>query len=183
MKVVNLNPSFSYFNDFTVESNTSQTYRVEIRSLSEHLNTCSCPDYDSNGLGTCKHVEKVLLTLKKRGKRKFKAVSQDGNPRVEIYVNPADNHIKIMWPQEEIPELNFLKDFFSASGSLLSEGKTALPVISRLLHKQPETIREKVRLSARLQTVLIESLDFTQKIEAIRLRGGVPHFSKFLNFV
>ena len=82
MKVVNLNPSFPYFSDFTVESNTSQIYRVEIRSLSEHLNSCSCPDYDSNGLGTCKHVEKVLLTLKKKGKRKFKIASQAGSLRV-----------------------------------------------------------------------------------------------------
>ena len=165
MKVVNLNPVIPYFSDFTVESNTSQIYRVEIRSLGERLNSCSCPDYDSNGLSTCKHVEKVLLTLKKRGKRKFKIASQAGSLRVEIYVDPADSHTKIMWPQGEIPELNFLKDFFSASGNLLSEGKTALPVVLRLLHNQPETVREKVRLSTRLQIVLAESLDFTQKIE------------------
>lgn len=164
MKVTNLRPTIPYFSDFTVESKTSQIYRVEIRSLSEYLNSCSCPDYDSNGLGTCKHVEKVLLTLKKKGKRKFKAASQMGSTRIEIYVHPADNQIKIMWPQEDIPELVFLKDFFSARGSLISEGKIVLPVITRLLHKEPEVVREKVRLSARLQTVLEESLDFTQKM-------------------
>lgn len=166
MKVTKLNPVIPYFNDFTVESNTSQIYRVEIRSLSEQLNSCSCPDYDSNGLGTCKHIQKVLLTLKKKGKRKFKAASQVGSSRVEIYVHPRDSQIKIMWPQEEIPTFNFLKDFFSASGCLISDGKTALSVITRLLHKEPEAVREKVRLSAQLQTVLTESLDFTQKLEA-----------------
>lgn len=166
MKVINLHSAIPYFSDFTVESNTSQTYRVEIRSLSERLNTCSCPDYDGNSLGTCKHVEKVLLTLKKKGKRKFKEASRIGSSRVEIYVHPADNQIKIMWPQEKIPELGFLRDFFSASGSLISEAKTALPVISRLLHKEAETTRERARLSQRINAILAESLDFAQKMEA-----------------
>ncbi len=39
IKVINLHPTIPYFSNFTVESNISQTYRVEIRSLSEHLNT------------------------------------------------------------------------------------------------------------------------------------------------
>ena len=107
MKVTNSHPTIPYFSDFTVESNTSQTYRVEIRSLSEHLNSCSCPDYDSNVLGTCKHVEKVLLTLRKRGKRKFKVASQAGSLRVEIYVDPADNHIKLCGPRKKFPSLIF----------------------------------------------------------------------------
>ena len=35
-------------------------YRVEIRSLDEPINTCDCPDFTKSGLGTCKHVERVL---------------------------------------------------------------------------------------------------------------------------
>ena len=35
-------------------------YRVEIRSLRDRFNYCSCPDFKKNSLGTCKHIEKVL---------------------------------------------------------------------------------------------------------------------------
>lgn len=36
-------------------------YIVELRSLRHDINTCSCPDFATNGLGTCKHIEKVNL--------------------------------------------------------------------------------------------------------------------------
>ena len=37
-----------------------QTYRVEIRSLAEPINSCNCPDHRINGLGTCKHIEALV---------------------------------------------------------------------------------------------------------------------------
>ncbi len=39
-------------------------YRVEIRSLSKPLNSCTCPDFQLNQLGTCKHIEAVKLRLR-----------------------------------------------------------------------------------------------------------------------
>lgn len=41
-------------------------YRVHLRSTRERINACSCPDFASNRLGTCKHIEAVLHRLKKR---------------------------------------------------------------------------------------------------------------------
>lgn len=35
-------------------------YRVDIRSTGERVNHCDCPDFATNRLGTCKHVEAVL---------------------------------------------------------------------------------------------------------------------------
>ncbi len=51
----------SIFSLFDVSSLSGQTYRVQIRSLSEMLNSCSCQDYRTNLIGTCKHIEAVLL--------------------------------------------------------------------------------------------------------------------------
>ena len=46
-------------------------YRVELRSLSERINHCSCPDFATNRLGTCKHIEAVVHTAaKRRGRRR-----------------------------------------------------------------------------------------------------------------
>ena len=42
------------------------SYRVHIRSLTRRANYCTCPDFATNQLGTCKHVEAVLHRLAKR---------------------------------------------------------------------------------------------------------------------
>lgn len=41
-------------------------YRVHIRSFDRRANHCTCPDFATNQLGTCKHVEAVLHRLRKR---------------------------------------------------------------------------------------------------------------------
>ncbi|MFW6019910.1 MAG: DEAD/DEAH box helicase [Bacteroidales bacterium] len=55
------------FSDFEVYNPKSEkTYKVSIRDNIQSHNFCSCPDFRVNGLGTCKHIENVLLTLKKK---------------------------------------------------------------------------------------------------------------------
>jgi len=58
-----------FFSEFRVSNPQSKTsYRVAIRGLAAGDNYCSCPDYATNELGTCKHIEFVLARLeKKRG--------------------------------------------------------------------------------------------------------------------
>lgn len=58
-----------FFSEFRVSNPQSKScYRVAIRSLRPGDNFCSCPDYATNELGTCKHIEFTLATLqKKRG--------------------------------------------------------------------------------------------------------------------
>jgi hypothetical protein len=55
-----------FFSDFRVRNPLSKSvYRVEIRGSRPGDNHCSCPDYATNELGTCKHVEFVLAALEK----------------------------------------------------------------------------------------------------------------------
>ncbi len=58
-----------FFSEFRVSNPQSKTsYRVAIRGLRPGDNFCACPDYATNELGTCKHIEFVLARLeKKRG--------------------------------------------------------------------------------------------------------------------
>lgn len=58
-----------FFSEFRVSNSVSKSaYRVAIRGLGPGGNFCSCPDYATNELGTCKHIEFVLSRLtKKRG--------------------------------------------------------------------------------------------------------------------
>ncbi|MDO8455771.1 MAG: SWIM zinc finger family protein, partial [Burkholderiaceae bacterium] len=55
------------FSDFRVSNPTSGTrYRVAIRGPAPGQNFCSCPDYATNDLGTCKHIEVTLAKLQAR---------------------------------------------------------------------------------------------------------------------
>ncbi len=60
-----------FFSEFRVSNPVSKSsYRVAIRGLGPGGNFCSCPDYATSELGTCKHIEFTLAQLeKKRGAR------------------------------------------------------------------------------------------------------------------
>ena len=50
-------------------TSTSRAWRVDIRSTVHRINCCTCPDFATNRLGTCKHIEAVLHRLAKRRKK------------------------------------------------------------------------------------------------------------------
>ncbi len=56
-------------------------YVVELRALGEPVNSCTCPDFRKNFLGTCKHIERVLTGVR-RPKRGEPTVS----PRAELFM-------------------------------------------------------------------------------------------------
>ncbi|GAB5441073.1 MAG: DEAD/DEAH box helicase [Fuerstiella sp.] len=57
--------------DYIVTSRQSgRSYRVALRSLDAGQSFCTCPDFRTNRLGTCKHVLKVQSTVAKRFKAK-----------------------------------------------------------------------------------------------------------------
>jgi len=63
------------FSTFTVTNRQKgTTYKVAIRGVARGDNFCACPDFATNALGTCKHVEFVLRKLERQvGKRALKA--------------------------------------------------------------------------------------------------------------
>src|SRR2546428_762196 len=53
--------------DCAVSSTVSgKTYRVAVRGGEPGASYCSCPDFRTNRLGTCKHILHVLAKLKRR---------------------------------------------------------------------------------------------------------------------
>src|SRR5271170_3550561 len=56
-----------FFSDFKVSNPVSRSsYRVAIRGPGPGGNFCSCPDYATSELGTCKHIEFALAQLEKQ---------------------------------------------------------------------------------------------------------------------
>jgi hypothetical protein len=53
--------------DYTITSEASgKTYRVALRSLERGISYCSCPDFRTNTLGTCKHIMAALRRVKQK---------------------------------------------------------------------------------------------------------------------
>lgn len=66
MKLVSSQPDQPW-TDYTVTSELSgKTYRVALRGEELGQSYCSCPDFRSNTLGTCKHILHVLRKVRKK---------------------------------------------------------------------------------------------------------------------
>src|SRR6516225_2144249 len=64
LKIQNLGRN-RVFSDYQVTNpTTGGQYRVSIRGFDVGDNTCECPDFRTNTLGTCKHIEAVLAALR-----------------------------------------------------------------------------------------------------------------------
>lgn len=64
-------PSGEVYGDYQIRSSSNRTYRVAMRGPGLFDNYCSCPDFAINTLGTCKHIEALLLRLRRRGGKAF----------------------------------------------------------------------------------------------------------------
>lgn len=167
MQVNGLKSVHGYFGDFTVKSESGREYAVEIRSLVERINSCDCADYDTNGLGTCKHIEKTLLMLKARGVRKFTEAARQGSARVEIHVHSEDGTVRIAYPQETDPAARqFLDAFFLSDGRLMAEPEIGIPVIRRAVEQAAPEVAACIRLSRRLKHAELRGRGFSHRQEA-----------------
>jgi superfamily II DNA or RNA helicase len=75
------------FSDFEVTNPQSgNRYRVAIRGANPGENYCACPDFATNDLGTCKHIEFVLAKLEKKRGAKQALAAGFHPPYSEIYL-------------------------------------------------------------------------------------------------
>jgi len=76
------------FSEFEVANPLSRNvYRVAIRGSEAGNNFCSCPDFATNTLGTCKHIEFALARLG-RSRENRKALARGFEPPFsEVYLH------------------------------------------------------------------------------------------------
>ncbi len=110
------------YSDFRIHNpNSKNTYKVALRSRDNSLNFCSCPDFKTNLLGTCKHIEAVRLLLsKKRGIKRL----QNELPELSyssLYVSYLDERkIKLRIGSDNKDKFEkFAKKFFDSDYTLL----------------------------------------------------------------
>src|SRR2546422_10610333 len=112
--------SRAIFGDYQVLSDASKrTYRVALRGLGIFDNYCACPDFAVNTLGTCKHIEAVILHARDRFGRKVEKTRYRRN-HTTIYLDYGNTlNIRIALPSKISRELASLRDeFFDAKRTL-----------------------------------------------------------------
>jgi hypothetical protein len=114
-------PVFSEFH--VTNPKNGNTYRVAIRGDSPGSNFCSCPDFATNTLGTCKHVEFTLARLERR--RATRAALKRGwtPPYSEIYVRYGARRELRFRPRADAPArlLRLAGRYFDSDGVLRPE--------------------------------------------------------------
>ncbi|MBI4875722.1 MAG: DEAD/DEAH box helicase [Acidobacteria bacterium] len=115
-------PASPPFGDYRVKSVSGKTYRVAMRGPGLFENFCSCPDFAVNTLGTCKHIEALLLRIRKRhGKALERKEFQ--RTRASISLQYGDSlDVRLRLPGSPSPALRALSErYFDSEGLLRRE--------------------------------------------------------------
>ena len=76
------------FPELRVTNSASKSvYRVAIRGAAAGDNFCSCPDFATNTLGTCKHIEFALAKVERRRGGKAALLAGFRPPYSEVYLH------------------------------------------------------------------------------------------------
>lgn len=112
-----------------MKSPSGLIYQVEARDLATRAFSCTCPDFRTAGLGTCKHVEATLIWLKRRRKGDFRAAETSGSPFIDIVADGST--LKIERNLSKAPAA--IRMMFDGDGYLAhtEEPENAFDVISR----------------------------------------------------
>lgn len=143
-RISNMDARHPVFSNFRVRSGSGLTYSVEIRDVRQREFACDCVDFRINGLGTCKHIEAVLLHLQARLKRLFQAAAANSSPRLDVVPNPAEGVLRLLPHGRRVPAA--LQEWFDSDGHSVGGGlQESLTALRELAAKMPA-----VRLSQEL---------------------------------
>ncbi len=114
-------PIFSAF--LVTNPQAQSSYRVHIRGVQPGDNYCSCPDFATNTLGTCKHIEFTLATLERKrgGVAALRAGFQP--PYSEVHLHYGARREVRFRPGSECPVglARLAAKYFGVDGTLLPE--------------------------------------------------------------
>jgi SNF2 family DNA or RNA helicase len=139
------------FSEYRVSNpQTGGKYSVTIRGFDVGENFCSCPDFKSNTLGTCKHIEAVLESLRDETAtvRQRKAIVT--RPEISLHYR-EQLRLRLQLPLRHSDKLGALaKRFFDNQGFWNGDGQYD-ELIAAI-----EAVPEKV-------TVMSDALDFVDR--------------------
>ena len=118
IKNVGAHPLFSEFQ--VINPQSRRTYRVAIRGSEPGSNFCACPDFATNALGTCKHIEFTLARLERKAGARAALARGWEPPFSEVYLRYGARREVRFRPGAEAPdELRRLAARYCDAGGVL----------------------------------------------------------------
>jgi superfamily II DNA or RNA helicase len=141
------------YGDYVVKSASGKEYRVAMRGPSLFENFCSCADFAVNTLGTCKHIEALLLRLHHRFGRSFDR-QQYQRTRASLSLQYGDTlNVRVRLPSQPSSDLQkIVSAYFDADGFLRTDN------LQRF-----EEVLEKLRAVDQTAVVYSDVLDFIDR--------------------
>lgn len=168
---IDKNEGHSVFADYIVRNPESKSsYKVSIRDNENSMNFCSCYDFKTNNLGTCKHIEVVLLKLQQDPRlEKFLKTSYIP-PYTSLYIDYRDGKkIKIRLGSEKKDEFKNLKQkYFDASGNLPDSKLTDFYT----LYEEANKISNDFKCYPDVISLVVERLENTKRQNIIENKYG-----------
>ncbi len=167
---IQLSENIHGFHKIKTENET--TYEISIRDFDTDNGYCSCPDFKTNKLGTCKHLIFAVSYMKKKYKN-FESIKNHDYPVIEIYCDPHYDYNITYYYERKLPaEIDALiNKYFTGSQYILPEKYSGfLKFIDEAKEFKSILIRPEV----------IEKIDKYFESQSLnQLRGKVtPDFSK-----
>lgn len=108
---------------FGVRSESGQVYEVEILAARERVALCTCFDYLTNTLGTCKHVEAVWLHLERKEPQALADAAARRPAEARVYLDHGEElRVRLLRPETSSPELDaLLQLYFDDEGTFVGE--------------------------------------------------------------
>jgi superfamily II DNA or RNA helicase len=170
-------PTGEPFGDYSVKSASGKTYRLAMRGPGLFENYCSCPDFRVNTLGTCKHIESLLLRLRRRHGA---ALERKGYARTRSSISLQYGEtieIRLRMPAYPPPALRSIaEEYFDGAGLLRREH---FPSFHRVLEVFRNADQDAVIYSDVLEYVdreneITEGLEWERQLLGKLRRGQDP---------
>lgn len=115
------------------------TYVVGLHDLARQIYACECADFRKNGLGTCKHIEAVLLQVERRFKRPFGEARKHGSQRISLVIDAAQTRLRFEGPWRTLPPFE--------GGTVAPDGGLIAPNVAEAIDSLKQLPDSKIRVA------------------------------------
>lgn len=165
-----------------VKTARNKIYTITIRDFNNNGGYCSCPDFKTNKLGTCKHLIFACNHIKKEFDIHDR-IKKQPYPFVEIFCDPlSDYHITYFYKGQPDPQIKSLLDkYFKGNDYILPEHYY---LFVRFLHEAQEfrklLIRPEVeeKIEKYFQSIELSRLSQEIKPDFSQIKGTLFDYQK-----
>ncbi len=164
--IKNIGDGLTYSDYMVYNNNTKNTYKVALRSRDNSLNFCSCYDFKTNQLGTCKHIEAVLQLIHRKPRLRNALLQPNEIAYSSMYVEYRGER-KVMFrigTDDSEKYRRLLRPYLNGNNSLNEKGYDSIDTILQKVYE----INDSFRVYEDALAHIIQLRECTQRKEFLK---------------